>query len=46
MVYSFFDKKTVDKAIKNEIASNEYLQKNFTNQLSEHLRKEKYTHLL
>ena len=31
MVYSFFDKKTVGEAIKNEIVSNENLQNNFTN---------------
>ena len=47
IAYSFFfDKKTVGGAIKNEIISIENLQKNFTNQLLEHLRKEKYTHLL
>ena len=43
----FLIKKTSGGTVKNEIISNNYIQqKNYTNQLLENLRKEKYTHLL
>ena len=44
MVYKFFDKKTSGGAVKN--MSNQDLAEEFTNQLLENLKNEKYTHLL
>ena len=44
MVYKFFDKKTSGGAVKN--MSNQDLAEEFTNQLLENLKNEKYNHLL
>ena len=46
MVYNFFDKKTSCGAIKTEVMQNEEIAKEYTNQLLENLKKEKYTYLL
>ena len=46
MVYNFLDKKSLGGAIKKESMQNEKLVKNYTYQLLENLRKQKYTHLL
>ena len=46
IVYKFFDKKSSGSSIKNENISYKSLLKNYTNQLLENLRKEKYTRLL
>ena len=46
MVYNFFDKKTSCGAIKTKVMQNEEIAKEYTNQLLENLKKEKYTYLL
>ena len=46
MVHKFFDIKTSGSGIKNDNMLTSNYQKNYTNQLLETLRKEKYAHLL
>ena len=46
MVYEVFDKKSAGSGIKNEITQNQQLAEEYTNQLLENLKKEKYIHHL
>ena len=46
MFYRFFGKVTASGAVKSEVMQNKELAEEYTEQLLENLKNEKYTHLL